>query len=246
MFLAIASGAPLRIGQTSHRGSWLYNRRFPHSAIIWNRQTLHTVENQLSLLQWLGLPIPSKPPTLYVGSQARVRINQRLAMAGISSFFLIQPTATLPTKQWKPANFARIGDWLFQTYRLPVIYTAAPHERDVLQEVRESAQEPHAYWADLPLMELFALIERCRLFIGCDSGPTHAAAALKKPVVVVWGSSDFHAWHPWETDYEAVRSELPCIPCPGYACKQFGEPKCIIDIPVYRVIEACGKILNRA
>ena len=52
-------------------------------------------------------------------------------------------------------------------------------------------------------------------------------------------------WHPWETVYEAVRSDLPCIPCPGYTCKVFGKPKCILDTPVARVAEACERILSR-
>jgi ADP-heptose:LPS heptosyltransferase len=74
----------------------------------------------------------------------------------------------------------------------------------------------------------------------------HAAAALKRPVVVVWGSSNFQAWHPWNTEYEAVRSDLPCMPCPGYTCAAFGEPRCIMDIPVSPVAEACERILLEA
>lgn len=244
MLLSFAAGARLRIGQASHRGSWLYNRKIPSSAAIWGRQVLHTVENQLSLMHWLGLPIPPQRATLHLDEAARVRVQRRLADAGISEYILIQPTATLPTKQWNPINFARLGDWLFTHYKLPVIYTAAPHEAPVLQQIFKAAEKRHTYCSDLPLMDLFALIERCRLFIGCDSGPTHAAAALRKPIVVVWGSSNFAAWRPWETEYEAVRSELPCIPCPGYACMEFGEPKCILDIPVSRVTEACGRIFE--
>jgi heptosyltransferase-2 len=82
------------------------------------------------------------------------------------------------------------------------------------------------------------------MFVGCDSGPTHAAAALKKPMVVVWGSSNFQAWHPWGTDFEAVRSELPCIPCPGYECEEYGKPRCILDIPVAKVAEACERVFE--
>jgi ADP-heptose:LPS heptosyltransferase len=111
-----------------------------------------------------------------------------------------------------------------------------------LKEIAQSAREQHTYWSDLPLADLFALIERCRFFVGCDSGPTHAAAALQKPIVVVWGSSNFQAWHPWGTTFEVVRSNLPCMPCPGYSCEAFGEPKCIRDIPVERVAAACKKI----
>jgi len=246
MLFTAASGAPLRLGQESHRGSWLYTGRIPSSAVVWDRQPIHTVEHQLSVLRWLGIPVSTLSGTLHVSQAAQVRVQKRLAGAGLSEFLLIQPTATLPTKQWKAANFAKLGDSLFAHCHLPVVYTAAPHEAAVLKEIRQVTQERHIYWSDLPLMDLFALIERCRIFVGCDSGPTHAAAALKKPLVVVWGSSNFDAWHPWGTEYEAVRSELACIPCPGYTCREFGEPKCILDIPVSQVAEACARMIERA
>jgi ADP-heptose:LPS heptosyltransferase len=152
----------------------------------------------------------------------------------------------LATKQWSESNFARLGDRLHQRYGLPVIFSAACSEIKVLQDVQNEAKETHLYWADLPLGDLFALIDGCRLFIGNDSGPTHAASALKKPLVVVWGSSDFAAWRPRGTIYEAIGSDLPCIPCPGYSCDVFEEPKCILEIPVSRVAEACDRILIRS
>jgi ADP-heptose:LPS heptosyltransferase len=243
MLFTLASGAQLRLGQEGHRGSRIYTNRVPPSKDIWNRQPLHTVEHQLSVMQWLGLPIAVQDCVLHVSGAARTRIQARLKSTGLPEFFLIQPTATLPTKLWKPNNFAELGDGLRARHGISVIYTAAPHERALLEEIAQASRERHIYWADLPLDELFALIERCRLFIGCDSGPTHAAAALKRPVVVIWGSSNFQAWHPWNTEYEAVRSELPCMPCPGYTCDAFGEPKCIVGIPVSRVAEACERIL---
>jgi heptosyltransferase-3 len=242
MLFTLACGARLRIGQGSHRASWIYTQQIPSSAVIWKRQPLHTAEHQLSFMRWLNLPIVSTSSVLHVGHAARTRIQDRLTAAGISEFILMQPTATLRTKQWEPAKFAQLGDWLAARYRCPIVFTSAAHEQFVLKEIAHTARERHTYWSDLLLIDLFALIERCRFFVGCDSGPMHAAAALKKPVVVVWGSSNFQAWHPWGTPFEVVRSNLPCIPCPGYSCEAFGEPKCIQDIPVSRVAAACEKI----
>ncbi len=246
MLFTIASGAKVRLGEKNHRGSWIYNARIPPSTDIWRRSPLHTVEHQLAAVLWLGIPVPHEPAgSLHVNGEARERVRRRLARLGFSRYFLIQPTATLATKQWEPEKFARLGDWISERYGLPVIYTSAPHEAATLQKIREKASERHVYWSDLNLMDLFALIEGCRLFIGNDSGPTHAASALKKPVVVIWGSSDFHAWHPWATIYEAVRLDFPCAPCPGYTCAAFGRPRCILDITVEKVAEACERILER-
>jgi predicted lipopolysaccharide heptosyltransferase III len=245
ILFTIASGAKLRIGQETHRASWIYNARIPSSVSIWKKQDLHTVEHQLSILHWLGLPVPDKPDgRLYVAPDDHERMHSRLTRAGISDYILIQPTATLASKQWSAVNFARLGDHLYRRYRIPVIYTAGNQEIGILDQVRDSAEEHHRYWADLSLGGLFSLIEGCRLFVGNDSGPTHAAAALKKPVVVLWGSSNFQTWHPWKTTFEPVKIELPCSPCPGYECRQFGEPKCILDLPLAQAKEACEKLLG--
>jgi ADP-heptose:LPS heptosyltransferase len=247
LWLTVASGAELTIGQASHRQSWMYGARIPPSSTVWKRERLHTVEHQLTPLRWLGLPIPV-PPTLrlYPNPALRETFDIRLQSAGLApeEYVVIHPTATLETKQWLPDRFASVADAVSREFGLRVLFTAAASEQAVLERVRKVAHQEHLYWNDLELDGLFWIISNCRLFVGNDSGPTHVAAALDKPLVVVWGSSNFAAWHPWGKRYEAVRSDLPCIPCPGYECAEFGRPRCILDIPVDPVIEACRRILR--
>lgn len=244
MAITAATHAPLRLGQDTHRWSWIYNGRIPASSTIWGKSSLHTVEHQLTFMRWLGLAVSARSATLHIDPVARARVAEYLERSRISDYLVVHPTATLPTKQWTPMNFARLGDALLREFGHPIIYTAAQHEIPLLQQVQKAARENHLYKADLTLAEHFALLERCRLFIGNDSGPMHAAAALKKPLVAVWGSSDFNVWHPWQTEYEVVRSDLACMPCPGYGCPVFGHPKCILDIPVSRVADACARLLS--
>lgn len=247
--LSLLSGAGLRVGQESHRKSWIYNVRIPLSSTVWGRDRLHTAEHQLALLRWLRSDDPRVPPArMHLRKEARESAGRRLAGMDLEAgrYFLIHPTATLQTKQWPEANFARLADRLSRHYGLPALFTAAPHEAQVLLNIGKHASARHFYRSDLGLEELFALIEGARVFIGNDSGPTHAAAALRRPVVVVWGSSNFDAWHPWQTDFEAIRSDLPCVPCPGYKCAVFGEPKCIQDITVDAVFAACDRLLVRS
>jgi ADP-heptose:LPS heptosyltransferase len=248
MLFTLASGARLRIGQASYRSPWAYNVHIPSAAEVWQRTRVHTVEHQLTLMRWLGLPVSDRPKcTLWIDPRASERVRNRLRLSGIKlgHYSLIAPTATLFTKQWEEKKFAELGDRLEQRSGQPVIFTAAPREKDTLLRIAQVASKNHLYWSDLDAAELFALIRDCRFFVGNDGGATHAAAALMRPVVVVWGSSNFVAWHPWGTDYELVRSDLPCMPCPGYTCKAFGEPKCILDISVDNVFRACERIWDR-
>jgi heptosyltransferase-3 len=249
LLFTLASGARLRMGREGYRHRWGYNVHIPTSSAVWGREHVHTVEHQLTLLRWLGIPCEGLPHAyLHVDNDARARIIGRLSGSGITPgrYILVQPTATLQTKQWQEERFAELADSLAAKHQLPVVFSAGPNEEEVLATVRKRATVPHQYWPHLALGELLALLENCLLFIGCDSGPMHAAAALKKPIVVVWGSSNYRTWHPWDTDYELIRSDLPCIPCPGYSCAVFGQPKCILDIRLERVIAACDEMLRRS
>jgi ADP-heptose:LPS heptosyltransferase len=199
-------------------------------------------------MRWLNLPVPTRfQHGLSVGEAARVSVCERLRAAGLEpgGYIHMHPTATLPTKQWPEENFAILADSLFAEFGVPAVFTAGPEEAQALVNTGMRARQRYSYWSDLGLEELFALVESCRLFVGNDSGPTHAAAALGKPIVVVWGSSNRVAWRPWSDDYELVGSDLPCIPCPGYACAVYGRPQCIQDIAVERVLEACRRQLTR-
>jgi ADP-heptose:LPS heptosyltransferase len=249
LLLTLATRARLRIGQATFRHAGAYTVRVPPSSAVWGRPVLHTVEHQLTPLRWAGIPIPPEQPIgLPLAPGAVERADSRLRAHGIApgSFILVQPTATLATKQWPEERFAALGARLVERYRAPVVFTAARREQATLERVAAHGSGPNRlFWSDLDVEELFALIARCRIFVGNDSGPMHAAAALGRPIVAVWGSSSHAAWRPWGSDHETVRSDLPCMPCPGYRCAAFGEPRCILDLDVGRVLAACERMLER-
>jgi ADP-heptose:LPS heptosyltransferase len=97
------------------------------------------------------------------------------------------------------------------------------------------------------LPEVAALAARARLFVGNDSGIAHIAAAVNTPCVVIFGSSNVAHWRPWTTNQsEVVREELPCQPCHGYFCSEFEKPKCILTVPVERVVAAIDRVMKPA
>lgn len=235
------------VGSVSYRYPFAYGLRAPAAAEIWRRTALHTVENQLAPLQWLGIPVTPLPDLeVFVASTARARIGSRLEALGLADrpFVLIHPTATLFTKQWAEEKFSRLVDHIASTYRLPVVLTVSGAERSVAQRIQAGTTTKPAVLDALSLSDLMAVIERAALFIGCDSGPAHIASALKKKVVVIFGSSNAVAWRPWQTTYELVQSGLPCNPCPGYRCYAFDAPRCIFEISVDTVAAAVARILN--
>jgi predicted lipopolysaccharide heptosyltransferase III len=247
-FLTRATGARHRVGYADYRYSRLYNHAAPHSYALWGREKLHSVEQQLALVGWTGVPVSDLPRTrLAVTPVAAASLQARLRDAGFDEtkpLALIHPAAAFDTKQWATANFARITEDL-HARGLASVAVSAPHEAGVVAALVEASAAHVISLTDLSLPEVTALAARARLFVGNDSGIAHIAAAVECPSIVIFGSSNVTHWHPWaNAPAEVVREELPCQPCPGYTCAEFDAPECIRRVPVARVIRAIEEVLE--
>jgi lipopolysaccharide heptosyltransferase III len=248
-FLARATGARYRVGYASYQYSRLHNYVAPSPLVLWSREKLHSVEQQLALLGWTGVPVSDRPPTvLAVTDAASATIAQRLANAGLdrAPFAVIHPAAAFATKQWAAENFARIADELAR-HDLPAVVITTQKEAGIVDEIKRNAAAKIAAMTNLSLPEITALLSRARLFVGNDSGIAHMAAAVETPAVVIFGSSNRAHWSPWaQNAAEVVYEELECQPCHGYFCEKFDEPECIKRVPVERVTAAIERVLRES
>ena len=241
---ALASGAPVRVAYDSARYARGFNARVPRSESFW-QPPIHTVEHQISPLIYLGIPVPEQLELeLHPDPGALEKVRARIHQAGLApgKFLLMHPFATLFTKEWELARYSELARRLRDKYGIPVVVTAGPSETEKLQRLKQMAGNSIVGLENLELQELICWISQCDLFVGNDSGPTHMAAALKRKIVVIWGSSDYRAWRPWGVDYQLLRADLPCIPCPGYRCYEFDTPKCIESISVEHVLHAVERM----
>ena len=245
-----AAGIKHRVGYSSYQLRRLLNHAAPPSSELWAMTSTHSVEQQLALLGWTGVPVTDRPLTrLAVTEKARLSVALRLREAGLddsSRLALVHPAAAFETKQWATANFARVAEYL-SARGFDCVAIAAPSERAVVSTLVENAATRVVTFTDLALPEVTALAARSSLFVGNDSGIAHIAAAVETPSVVIFGSSNVAHWRPWtDAPSEVVREELPCQPCHGYFCAEFDAPECIRRIPVERVTMAIEKVLSES
>ncbi len=246
--LTWASGARQRVGYAHYRFSALHNHRAPPAAELWQQPQTHSAEQQLALVGWTGVPVTDRPSArLVVTAQARASVAQQLRAAGLSEaqpFVLFHPAAAFDSKQWAAENFARVAADC-AARGLSVVAVAAPHERATLAALSAHTPTPIISFTGLTLPELTALAAAARLFVGNDSGVAHIAAATNTPTVVVFGSSNVAHWRPWtRAPAEVVREEMPCAPCPGYTCAEFGVAQCIRRVTVEHVTAAVARVLQ--
>lgn len=245
-FLTRATGARHRVGYKTYQYAQLHNHQAPSPLLLWGQQKTHSVEQQLALLGWTGVPVTDRPRTeLGVSPDAAQAVEERLAAAGLSDrkIALIHPAAAFATKQWATENFARVVEFLAERGYASVAI-AAPHENALLEKLSsEAAVEIETF--DLSLPQVTALASRSQLFVGNDSGIAHIAAAVGTPSVVIFGSSNTAHWRPWNrAAAEVVFEEMPCQPCHGYFCEKFAQPECILRVPVARVTAAIERCLS--
>jgi heptosyltransferase-1 len=208
--LARYSGARAVYGPTDPRESpaslW-YTRK----AVARGR---HVIEQNLSLaetvLQSMGIPLPRRAFTadsrciLPRDSQAEHRIEQRLEKSGIREFAILNPGAGWGAKRWPTERYGEVARKL-AAQGLRSILNYGPGEEQLVRAA-ESASGGTALAMSCTITELIALTRRARMFIGGDTGPLHLAAALRVPVVAIYGPTDPARNGPYGTRSIVLRS----------------------------------------
>lgn len=240
------SGARWKAGFGHFRRKKIYDFLIPDPRTILHKEKIHTAEHQASAFFHLGLPqkeIPAAQIPL-TGADNEWWASQRAAL-GLSEkpYVVIHPTALFATKQWAPEHFARLGARLES--RFAVIYSCGPGESHVLDAVERAAGKNICRLEGAGLRHFAAALAGSHLFIGNDSGPTHMAAAVGIPGVVIFSSSSSTIWAPWRprAPWRIVQNPFGCNPCPGDRCYQFDRPECILSVTPEQVQSAVEEVL---
>lgn len=249
-FLTRLSGARWKAGLKHFRSRGIYDFLVPDARNILNQPIVHTAEHQASAFFWLGLPRQPIPMAeLFVSPSAQARWNEERRRLGIAQYALLHPPALYATKEWPAERFAQLGRYLEEEMALTPIFSCGPGESRCLDNV-ENASGHSIRRLDQPELPTFmAAIAGARLFVGNDSGPAHMAAALRRHLVVIFGSSNSKIWGPWpgskseeaepssgaECLFRVAQNAYECNPCPGDRCYRFRRPECILSVTFEQV-----------
>jgi heptosyltransferase III len=124
----------------------------------------------------------------------------------------IGPAANWRGKEWRAERFAALAQRLTAADGLlpgaPVLVLAASHERRQAEPLLASV--PLYRQIDLvgkvDLLTAAAVLRRCALFIGNDTGLMHIAAAAGTPTLGLFGPSPIVQYAPWGRYAMSVRS----------------------------------------
>lgn len=145
-------------------------------------------------------------------------------------------------KCWPPERFAQSLDAFVAGRDADVILFGSASESAVSNAIR-SAMKAKAI--DLvgttQIAELPALLSRCDIFLGNDSGAMHVAAAAGIPLVAVFGPTDPLGTAPVTLRGVIVQERPYCSPCFLRRCPT--DHRCMTSISPQRVSEALAESL---
>lgn len=246
--VAKLTGAPVRIGfDFPKRKNRLWQNCHTHLVDVTCHNELHTVEQNLSILTPLHLTPQVSQVTMSYSLEDQSKVEQLLSDRNINgNFVVVQPTSRWLFKCWTDEKMAKVITAL-QAEGVCVILTSGPAESELKMIARILALCPqehvHSLAGLLTLRQLASLIDRAALFIGVDSVPMHMAAALKTPLVALFGPSKLVFWSPWQAVGQVIWAGDYCkLPDPD-AINTHTAERYLDAIPVQPVIDAARKLL---
>jgi ADP-heptose:LPS heptosyltransferase len=157
------------------------------------------------------LKMEETPPSPFLFTSEAIEARADAITAGEGPILAIGPCANWIGKTWPAERFARVAHGLMDQGgplaggRLMVV--GGPSDRLGAGAVLSGA--PRERVIDLvgreDLLTVYAALKRARLFIGCDSGLMHMAAAAGAPTLGLFGPSDERLYAPWGPRAKTVR-----------------------------------------
>ena len=198
----------------------------------------HVIEQNLSIVGAIVRRPLSVPAVEFPRDQkAEASVEQHLGQDGVGAFAIVNPGAGWGAKRWPAERYGRVARALADC-GVRMIVNFGPGEEELAHEV-EAASEGSAKALSCSITELIALTRRARLFIGGDTGPLHLAAALRVPVVAIFGPTDPARNGPYGTRSVVLRN-----PVSATTHARTSKPdEAMLEIGVDAVVEAARSLL---
>lgn len=157
------------------------------------------------------LKLEDAPPSPYLYTDPEIEARAEALTRGTSPILALAPAANWVGKTWPAERFGLVARDLLGP-RGPLaggrlMLLGGPDDREVAASLRGAF--PGDRLIDLTgregLLTCYAALRRARLFIGCDSGLMHMAAAAGAPTLGLFGPSDERLYAPWGRGARVVR-----------------------------------------
>ncbi len=240
-FLAWLSGARQRVGfESKEPGRFFMTRIVDRGA-----STDQMSSEYRHLVTVLGMEPGNFAPRLHLGTSELVWVEEQLQKAAVShGFAVIAPFTTRPQKHWFTERWATLAEQLKRQLNLDVVILGGPSDRESAKEIIHLAEGNIVdFVGRATLTQSAAIIQKCALLVGVDTGLTHMGVAFTRPTVALFGSTCPYM-QTVSSKCRVLYQKLPCSPCRRNPICD-GRFDCMAAITVDSVMETARELLLR-
>ena len=198
-FLTFVSRAKKKITyeHTKVRSKWrpFFYDEFVDSSV----RDKHTIDHHLTFLGPLGIANAAGDLRLELPERAMKKAEGILSKSKVDGPFVIfHPGSARAEKFWEADRWAEvINYWSGRGGQAVLTSGDSSLEQTHVAEIKTRLREPIVDLSGkIDLLTLAALIAKATLLVGVDSAPTHLAAAVRTPQVVLYGPTNPFHWRP--------------------------------------------------
>ncbi|KMQ81070.1 ADP-heptose--lipooligosaccharide heptosyltransferase II [Candidatus Burkholderia pumila] len=175
-------------------------------------------------------------PRLESDPNEAARVSARFNLDTRTPLVVFCPGAEYgPAKRWPPKHFASVAQFVAQSFPYArIVALGSKKDTPVAQAIADRAPNVRNLCGQTSLGEACALISRASAVVTNDSGLMHIAAALRRPLVAVYGSTDPRHTPPLSDLAKVQWLHLECSPCFARECP-LGHLNCLRELSAEQV-----------
>jgi ADP-heptose:LPS heptosyltransferase len=239
IFLTALTGAKWRLAHEGGRRHF-WNRWLIANWVPCQSREIPVFEQRRQVLAAVGFALGPARFDLRVPDKAREWAAANIPANSIH----LSINASSPLKEWPLDNWADLAALILKSDpAAQLAATAAPNARESARLDRLAAAVPDARLKclkGLSLGQLAALLQRCRMHLGADSGVLHLAAALGVPTFTVFRKyPSLKEWLPPDgLRHRYLATGCRCIETGWTHCQAVERAECLAAISATDVFEA--------
>lgn len=212
-----------------------------HSGISNRRvETEHQYQTFRDMMLKIGVILPERPEVDiekdWADSLSGLLGERWLASKNIA---VLHPGAPWKERRWPAERFRQTGEALIEK-GFRVIVIGAPSEAGLSGYFDKGFED---LIGKLDLKQLAALLARCEVYIGNDSGPAHLAAAAGAAVIAMYGPQEPEVFGALARQRVWLDAKRPCSPCWQRSCVI--DESCLSPMGVGEVSQALAELIQR-
>ncbi|MBK9333418.1 MAG: glycosyltransferase family 9 protein [Ignavibacteria bacterium] len=216
--ITFLSGAKYRFGFNFRGRNYAYN-----ISVKGRGGEVHNVEFNLDSLRALDIPIVSKKLYLPVNVVHKEFADEFFNSNDLFSKKVIgiSKTGGWESKRYKAEDYTKLMDILNEIYDVNfILFWGNQKEKENCEMIRDSVKKRNAYLIpDSPIRYLAAIIEKCDIVIGNDSGPLHIAVSMNVPTLGIYGPTNPKLQGPFgDKNLSIVNENIDCLYCNLLEC----------------------------